>query len=121
MFVQLIKYGTAGAVGTAVQFAILVGLVEFFRSNAVLASTLGAVAGGVVNYVLNYEFTFQSRRPHADSLLKYLMVSVAGLALNALVLTAGISVLGLHYFGAQLFATAVVFCAAFAVNRAWTF
>ena len=121
MFLQLIRYGAAGAVGTAIQFAVLIGLVEFLKSNAVLASTLGAVVGGVVNYVLNYEFTFRSRRAHADSAVKYLMVSVAGIGLNALVLAAGMSVLGLHYLGAQIFATAVVFCAAFAANRAWTF
>jgi len=35
MFVQLIKYGTAGAVGTAVQFAILVG---FYLMRGVLAA-----------------------------------------------------------------------------------
>jgi len=121
VFVQLIKYGTAGAVGTALQYAILVGLVEGFGSNAVAASTIGAVAGAVVNYTLNYHYTFRSSRPHADSLLKFAVVSIAGIALNALVLAAGTSILGLHYFGAQLLATAVVFFAAFVVNRAWTF
>ena len=78
VFVQLIKYGTAGAVGTAVQYAILVGLVEGFGSDAVLASTLGAVAGAVVNYVLNYRYTFKSRRPHTISLAKYMVVSAGG-------------------------------------------
>ena len=121
MFLQLIKYGTAGAFGTAIQFAVLVGLVEFFGSNVVLASTLGAVAGAVVNYVLNYEFTFRSSRPHAISLAKYMVVSAGGIALNALVLAAGTSLLGMHYFGTQVLATLVVLLAAFSVNRAWTF
>ncbi len=121
MFVQLIKYGTAGAVGTAVQYAILVGLVEGFRSDAVLASTLGAVAGAVVNYVLNYRYTFKSRRPHTISLAKYMVVSAGGIALNAVVLAAATSYLGMHYVGAQILATIAVFFAAFAVNRVWTF
>ena len=121
MFAQLIKYGTAGAVGTAVQYVILIGLVEGFGSDAVLASTLGAVAGAVVNYVLNYHYTFKSRRPHRISLAKYMVVSAGGIALNAVVLAAGTSVLGIHYVGAQILATIVVFLVAFVVNRAWTF
>jgi len=121
VFVQLIKYGTAGAVGTAVQYAILVGLVEGFGSDAVLASTLGAVAGAVVNYVLNYHYTFKSRRPHTISLAKYMVVSAGGIALNAVVLAAATSYLGMHYVAAQILATLVVFLAAFAVNRVWTF
>jgi putative flippase GtrA len=118
---QLIKYGTAGAVGTAVQYAVLVGLVEGLRSNAIVASTIGAVAGAAINYGLNYHLTFRSRRGHAESLLKYVIVSAGGIALNAFVLAAGTSGLGLQYFGAQILATLVVFFATFAVNRAWTF
>jgi putative flippase GtrA len=121
VFVQLIKYGTAGAVGTAVQYAILIGLVEGFGSNAVVASTLGAVAGALVNYALNYHYTFKSRRPHSISLAKYTVVSAGGIALNAVVLAAATSLFGMHYVGAQVLATIVVFLAAFAVNRVWTF
>jgi putative flippase GtrA len=53
--------------------------------------------------------------------VKYLMVSVAGIALNGLALAAGTSGLGLPYLGAQILATLVVFFATFAANRAWTF
>ncbi len=118
---QLIKYGTAGAVGTAVQYMILVGLVEALRIDAIVASTIGAIAGAAINYVLNYHLTFRSRRRHAESLVKYMMVSVAGIALNGLVLAVGMSGLGLPYLGAQILATLVVFFATFAANRAWTF
>lgn len=121
MFVQLIKYGTAGAVGTAVQYAILIGLVEGFGSDAVVASTLGAVVGAVVNYALNHRYTFRSRQPHAISLAKYMVVSAGGIALNAVVIAGATSYAGMHYVGAQVLATIVVFVVAFAVNRVWTF
>jgi putative flippase GtrA len=121
VFLQLIKYGTVGAAGTAAQFATLICLVEGFGSNAVVASTIGAIAGAFVNYMLNYHYTFRSSRPHMDSLVKYFVVSAAGIALNALALVAATSFLGLHYVSAQILATVIVFFAAFAVNRAWTF
>ncbi len=121
MYAQLIKYGTAGAVGTAVQYAILIGLVEVLHGDPVVASTLGAIAGAVVNYLLNYHYTFRSRRPHASSLAKYMVVSAAGIALNAVVLAGATTWLGMHYVGAQVAATVIVFFMAFAVNRVWTF
>lgn len=121
VYAQLIKYGTAGAVGTAVQYAILIGIVEAFHGDPVLASTLGAVAGAIVNYLLNYHYTFRSRRPHTVSLAKYAVVSAGGIALNAVVLSGATTWLGMHYVAAQVAATVIVFLMAFAVNRVWTF
>lgn len=121
MYAQFIKYATAGAAGTAVHYLLLLLLVEGAGMGTVLASTCGAIAGAFVNYALNYRYTFRSSRPHAEALVKYFTVTVAGIALNALVLAAATSLLGLHYVVAQLLATAVVLLAAFATNRAWTF
>ena len=121
VFAQFIKYATAGAAGTVVQYALLLLLVEGAGMGSVLASTCGAVAGAFVNYTLNYRYTFRSSRPHAEAMVKYFTVTAGGIALNALVLAAATSLLGLHYVFAQLLATGVVLLAAFATNRAWTF
>jgi putative flippase GtrA len=121
VFAQFTKYAVAGAAGTAVQYALLLLLVESRMLSAVPASTCGAVAGAVVNYMLNYRYTFRSRRPHAEASLKYLLVSLAGIALNAAVIALGTSAVGLHYLMAQVLATGIVLVAAFATNRAWTF
>ena len=121
MLGQFIKYAGAGAVGTVLHYVLLFGLVEGARAGAVIASTCGAVAGALVNYMLNYRYTFRSRRPHRESLTKFSIVSVAGVALNALVVAAGTAGFGWYYLFAQVVATLVVLSAAFAVNRAWTF
>ena len=118
---QFARYAAAGAIGTLVHYVVLLVLVELAAAGSVLASTLGALAGALVNYTLNYRYTFRSVRPHAESALKYLVVSVAGVLLNAVVIAAATSVLGLHYLVAQVLATAVVLVCAFAINRAWTF
>jgi len=118
---QFIRYAAAGAVGTMVHYALLFGLVEGAGIGAVTASTCGAVSGALVNYTLNYRYTFRSRRPHRESLLKFGVVSVAGVALNALVVLVGTTTCGWHYLVVQLIATGVVLGVAFAVNRAWTF
>ena len=121
LLLQFIKYASAGGVGTLVHYALLFGLVEAAGIGAVAASTGGAVVGALVNYSLNYHYTFGSRRLHRQSLPRYAAVSVAGVALNALVVFVGATALGWHYVVAQIVATGVVLTGAFVVNRAWTF
>src|SRR5262245_57162461 len=121
LILQFIKYASAGGIGTLVHYALLVGLVEGAGIGAVAASTCGAVAGALVNYWLNYHYTFGSRQLHRRSLPRYAAVSVAGVALNAVVVFVGATALGWHYVVAQVVATGVVLAGAFIVNRRWTF
>ncbi len=118
---QFLRYASAGAAGTLVQYALLFALVEGFGAGAVAASTAGAVAGAVVNYLLNYRYTFASARPHREAAFRYLVVSLLGIALNALVVALVIRAIGSHYAVAQVVASAVVLVFAFLVNRLWTF
>jgi len=118
---QFLRYGGAGAVGTAAHFGILAALVQFAEAGAVLASTVGALAGAIINYVLNYRFTFASRRRHHVALPRFLAIAAAGVLLNAAVLSAVLRAVQPHYLFAQIIATGVVLGAGFLANRRWTF
>lgn len=118
---QFLRYAGAGAFGTGVHYAILIGLVQLARVDAVLASTAGAVAGGLVNYALNHRYTFASDRAHRLALPRFALVAVAGIAVNALVMAAVLALAGPHYLVAQIIATATVLAAGYLANRAWTF
>jgi len=117
---QFLRYAGAGAVGTALHYAMLITLVQLARVDAVVASTAGAMAGALVNYVLNHRFTFASEKPHARALPRFALVSAAGVALNAAVM-AGVLAVVPHYLVAQVVATGVVLVAGFVANRTWTF
>ncbi|MEO8306651.1 MAG: GtrA family protein [Pseudomonadota bacterium] len=118
---QFLRYSLVGAVGTAVQYAILVSLVRAGLAPAVAASTTGAIAGGLVNYYLNSRWTFGSGHAHRIALPRFATVALAGIGLNAIVMTGMITYLGAHYLLAQLVATGAVLVAGFFANRAWTF
>ena len=100
---------------------MLVGLVQFAHVPAVAASTAGAVAGALVNYALNHRWTFASTRAHGHAAPRFGAIALAGIAVNAIVMTAMLSLVGVHYLVAQVVATGVVFVASFLANRAWTF
>lgn len=71
---------TSGWVDFAVSFVFF----QWIGFSPFLASALGAVAGGIVNCIINYRFTF-----HADGVdwravvVKYVMVWVGSLLLNS--------------------------------------
>lgn len=121
MLRQFLRYAAAGAVGTAVQYAILVGLVESLGIDAVAASTLGAVAGALVNYGLNHRYTFGSGASHLRALPRFAATALAGIALNAAVVALLVSAAHVNYLAAQVAATAAVLAFTFLGNRRWTF
>ena len=118
---QFLRYAGAGIAGTALHYVVLVALVQLAGLGAVVASTLGAIAGALVNYRLNHQFTFASDKTHGHALPRFLVVAVAGIALNALVLATMLALVTPHYLVAQVAATGVVLVTGFLVNRAWTF
>ncbi|MBS0326061.1 MAG: GtrA family protein [Proteobacteria bacterium] len=121
MLRQFFRYAAAGAIGTAVQYAILVALVESLQVQAVAASTIGAVAGAFVNYGLNHRYTFGSDAPHARALPRFAATALAGIALNAAVVALLVSAARTNYLAAQVVATAAVLAFTFLGNRRWTF
>lgn len=118
---QFFLFAGIGAVGTLVQYAVLVTLVQLARAEPVISSAAGMVGGAVVNYILNYRYTFKSRKSHGEALGKFMTVAVAGLALNTLVMKLAIETFALHYLLAQVVATGIVLAWNFAGNRLWTF
>lgn len=119
--VQFACFASAGAVGTAVHYIILLGLVHFLLASPVTASILGALAGAIVNYLLSYHWVFHSRRRHSETLSKFVATGGVGLILNAAIMYVLVTIAGIHYLSAQLAATCIVLFWNFLGNRFWTF
>lgn len=118
---QFSGFAGIGAIGTAGHYLALIGLVQFLGMSPVSASAVGFMIGALINYLLNYKFLFRSRKRHSESMSKFFAVALAGLVLNALVVSFGINAVYLHYVVAQFFATAIVLVWNFSINRIWTF
>jgi putative flippase GtrA len=121
LHVQFLRYASAGAVGTVIHYALLVALVQGLDVAAVAASTIGAVIGAAVNYLLNHRYTFASRRPHRQALRRFALVAAVGVVINGAVLAGVLAFVGPHYLLGQVLATGAVLVFGYAVNRTWTF
>jgi putative flippase GtrA len=118
---KFLKFLMVGGLCTALQYLILIALVEGLGIFATLASTVGYVVSSAVNYYLNYSFTFRSDAEHGRSLPRFLLIAGCGLVLNGAVTYLGTAILGLHYILAQVAATIVALLWNFLANLRWTF
>ncbi|MDD5412514.1 MAG: phospholipid carrier-dependent glycosyltransferase [Methylobacter sp.] len=119
MIVKFMAFSLVGVIGTLAHYSILYALVEFYSFNPVWASGCGALAGLIVNYVLNYSLTFKSQQSHVQTFPKFALIASLGLCLN-LALMAFLTP-HLYYLYAQVVTTMVVLIWNFFANSFWTF
>lgn len=119
LFYQFSRFFIVGATSALVQFSILIGLVEFFSIKPIFASTLGYLAGTLINYLLNHYFTFKSRLSHQQALLRFSLNSLFGIFINFLMMY-----LLLHYYPyllSQVLTSIIILSWNFLIHRYWTF
>lgn len=121
LLTKFVKFTGVGAIGTLVHYGILILLVQSISLDAVLASTAGFLAGAFTNYLLNYHYTFSSNKLHRETITKFFAVSLAGMLLNAMIMSVCTDMFDLHYLLAQILATGLVLIWNFSANHAWTF
>ena len=118
---QFIAYAGVGAIGTAAHYLVLVVLVELLHLQPVIASSCGAITGAFVNYILNYKFTFKSKKRHTVAATRFMLVALAGFLVNLFMMWLFTSIMAINYLLAQVIATAVVLVTNYTINRIWTF
>lgn len=115
------QFSGVGAVATLVHYMVLIALVQLFSTNAVVASSAGALAGACVAYTLNYRYTFRSDKRHVEALSKFMLVAAVGFLVNGVCMVALTEILGFHYLFSQIVTTAIVLVWTFSGNQFWTF
>jgi len=118
--IMLARYTAFGAVGTALHYLVLVGLVQGFGANTAFAAMAGATAGALCNYQLNRRLNFRSTRPHREALPRFLLIAAVGVFLNGLIVGL-LNAAGLHYMLAQVFATALILLINYQASKLWIF
>jgi putative flippase GtrA len=119
-FSRLARFALVGGIATVIQYAILVLLVRGFAVAPTPASSIGFVLSAIVNYRLNYRYTFRSNRAHGPAAAKFALLAGSGLLINAGIMHVMVGA-GVQYLIAQVCATGVVLFWNFVGNSFWTF
>ncbi len=121
MLRQLFSYGGAGVLAAIAHYSVLIGLVEFLKADAVMASLIGFVAGGVVSYVANRAMTFESTRTHAEASWRFALVAFGGFLITGALMHLFVKVAGLPYLPAQIITTLIVVVFTYTAHKRWSF
>lgn len=119
---QFLRFAAVGASGTLVQYSVLwAGVSCFGTGAAAAASGVGYILGSVVNYVLNYFFTFKSDKGHGEAAAKYFSLLAVGWCINTGLMWFLVHHQGWHVWLAQILATGLGLVWNFAGSRWWAF
>lgn len=107
---QLLKFGIVGVVATVIDFGVMIALREGVGLTPVVASTISFCVSLVFNYVASMRFVFARRDDmgRAREFTTFLVLSLVGLGINALLMWAGTELATYDYRLVKVFATAVV-------------
>ena len=120
MLGRFLVYAMVGAAGTAGHYAFLITAVSAGMLAPVPASVLGAMVGAVINFVLNTLVTFRGRLSLGTA-ARFFATAALAVAANGVLMSALLATFDLDYRLAQLLVTAVLLCATFGINSAWTY
>ena len=104
---QSIRFVAVGIVNTATGLSIIYAVMFFFKANPVVANVIGYAVGLCVSFALNRVWTFNSRKPIAHVLPKYLFVAGVSYLLNLGTVIAAMSYFGIDRYVAPLLGTCV--------------
>lgn len=118
---QFARFGLVGILAAIGHYGTLIALVELAGVAAVPAALAAYVVGGVISYVANRRFTFDSDASHRVAVLKFVLVAVVGFGLTGGVMALLTGPVRLHYLLAQLVTTGIVMLWSYWANKVWTF
>jgi putative flippase GtrA len=113
----------ASALATAADYAVLFGLTEYFHVWYVISVALGALAGGITNFLINRHWSFQAHDGHVHrQALRYTVVSGLSLLLNTLGVWGMTEYFKIHYsISVVIISLGVGFFFNFPLHRSYVF
>lgn len=116
----LISFLIVGATCTLFQLSLLTIFIELFAANKIFASALSYMVSALLNYYLNYHFTFNSQQTHQSTFYKFVLTSLSGVLLNTLLFGIALAVLG-YYLVAQCVAIGGTLITNFLLHKYWIY
>ena len=117
----LIRYGVVGVFGGGIYLVGTSILHQHAQLSVPAAATALFVPVVVINYVLHYSWTFQSRRPHGSAVPRFLGTAVVAMAINYLVVSSGTRWFRLSQTAVLVFGVLIVVAWNYLLSRFWVF
>lgn len=107
---QFGKFAIVGLMSLAVDYALLMFLVEACKAELFFSTTVSFIASVIVNYVLSMKYVFDHREgmSRKREFTIFAILSAVGLGLNDLYMFVGVTMLNIGYQAMKLISTFLV-------------
>lgn len=107
---QFGKFAIVGLLSLAVDYALLMLLVEVFGADLFFSTTVSFIASVIVNYILSMKYVFDHREgmSRKREFTIFAILSAVGLGLNDLYMFVGVTMLNVGYQAMKLISTFLV-------------
>lgn len=107
---QFGKFAIVGLTSLAVDYALLMFLVEACKADLFFSTTVSFIASVIVNYVLSMKYVFDHREgmSRKREFTIFAILSAVGLGLNDLYMFVGVTMLNVGYQAMKLISTFLV-------------
>lgn len=121
-FKTFLKYCVGGGTGLIVDFSLLYLLTDLMGTWYLLSATISFIISALVNYLIQYYWTFKSKRKKfLTQLSTFLIIAIFGLVINNTVIYLMVEKLFIHYLLAKIIAAVIVTFWNFVLNYKITF
>lgn len=117
---QILNFLISGGFATLLHWAVMAAFAKA-GMHPILATSIGAVAGSVLNYVLQFYWTFRGNGMHGKAIPAYICAVIMGWCVNAGIFYLLISFAHSGLYIAQICATAVVAIINFIIYKRMVF
>ncbi len=118
---QFVAYFGVMLIALVADYGSYIALVKAGGIDPVPASLVGAVAGGIVAYLVNRAHVFASERSHAEAGWRFAIVALIGLGLTGFFMNIFINHLMLHYLVARIITSGITVIWSFFAHKFWSF
>lgn len=118
---QFLKFGVVGVIAFIIDFGLLWILTEFAHMDPVLSAAISFMVSLIFNYLASMRYVFSHRTDisRRQEFLIFCVLSAVGLAINELIMWAGVSYTPINYLVIKVFATALVTIWNFFSRKRW--
>ena len=119
---KFLKFGIVGIIGVGIDFFVTWLCKEKFGLNKYLSNAIGFSFAVVNNFLWNRYWTFEaSNQPLGEQFLKFVLIAIAGLAINSLFLFVILRLMQINFYLSKLVVIGLVFLWNFYMNYLFTF
>jgi putative flippase GtrA len=118
---QFIQFALVGGIATFTQYVFLFIALQIVDVGIAIIAGISYLAGSLVAYALNYNFTFSSDEAHHRVLPKFYAMVFAGWLLTAMMMKIFVDHFGFNTWVSQITTTCLVLAWNFLLSRTYVF